>query len=97
MEKFGDDIFALWNHSPQELHKFSEFMNSIDTSGKIKFTMSVTNNNSILEFLDLGLHIKEDNKICLMRMPNQLTILHMFYHQLAIPKKALIKFLKRLH
>ena len=54
----------MWNHSPQELHKFSEFMNSIDTSGKIKFTMSVANNNSILEFLDLSLHIKEDNKIC---------------------------------
>ena len=39
-------------------------MNSINTSGKIKFTLSVANNNSILEFLDLSLHINEDNKIC---------------------------------
>ena len=39
-------------------------MNSIDTSGKIKFTMSIANNNSILEFLDLSLHINEHNKIC---------------------------------
>ena len=39
-------------------------MNSIDTSGKIKFTMSIANSNSILEFLDLSLHINEHNKIC---------------------------------
>ena len=58
------DIFSVWNNSLQELHKFFEFMNSIDTSGKIKFTMSIANNNSILEFLDLSLHINEHNKIC---------------------------------
>ena len=39
-------------------------MNSIDTSGKIKFNMSVANNNSVLEFLDLSLPINEDKKIC---------------------------------
>ena len=63
-KRFRDDIFAVWNHSLQELHKFFEFINSINTSGKIKFTLSVANNNSILEFLDLSLHINEDNKIC---------------------------------
>ena len=63
-KRFRDDIFAAWNHSLQELHKFFEFMNSIDTSGKIKFTMSKANNDTILEFLDLYLHIKEHNKIC---------------------------------
>ena len=39
-------------------------MNSIDTSRKIKFTMSIANNDSVLEFLDLSLHINEHNKIC---------------------------------
>ena len=41
-------------------------MNSIDTSGKIKFTISndVDNNDPVLEFLDLSLHINEHNKIC---------------------------------
>ena len=62
-KRFGDDIFAVWNHSLPELHKFFEFINSIDTSGKINFTMYVANNNSILEFLDLRLHINENNKI----------------------------------
>ena len=62
-KRFRDDIFKVWNHSLQELYKFFEFMNSIDTSGNIKFT-SVAIDNSILEFLDLCLHINEDNKIC---------------------------------
>ena len=35
-KRFRDDIFAVWNHSLQELHKFFEFMNSIDTPGKMK-------------------------------------------------------------
>ena len=42
-------------------------MNSIDTSGKIKFTMSVAN-QSTLEFLELSLHINEQNKTCVMFM-----------------------------
>ena len=33
----------------------------------------------------------------LMCMPNLPTVSHMFYHQLAIPKRALTKFLKGLH
>ena len=37
-------------------------MNSIDTTGKIKFTMSVAN-ESVLEFLDFSLHINKQNKI----------------------------------
>ena len=34
-------------------------MNSIDTYGKIKFTLSVANNNSTLEFLDLSLQTSQ--------------------------------------
>ena len=41
--------------------KFFDFMNSIDTSGKIKFTMSVAK-DSVLEFLHLSLHINEQKK-----------------------------------
>ena len=51
-KRFRDDIFAVWNNSLQELQKFFEVMNSIDASGKIKFTMSIANNDSILGFLD---------------------------------------------
>ena len=38
-------------------------MNSIDTSRKIKFTISLAH-ESVLKFLDLSLHIDEENKIC---------------------------------
>ena len=56
-KRFRSDIFAVSNHSLQELHKFFEFMNSIDTSGKIKFTLAVANNNSVLDFLELSLNM----------------------------------------
>lgn len=56
-KRLRDYTFAAWNHSLQDLHKFFEFMNSIDVSGKIKIAMSVANRNSTLEFLDLSLHI----------------------------------------
>ena len=63
LEKFRDDIFCLRKHSLKELQKFFEFMNNVDTTGKIKITMFIAN-ESVLEFLDLSLHIDEDNKIC---------------------------------
>ena len=62
-KRFRDDIFCLWNHSLEELQKFFEFMNNVDTTGKIKFTMAVVN-ESVLQFLDLRLHIGEHSKIC---------------------------------
>ena len=62
-KRFTDDIFCFWNHSLQELQKFFEFMNNVDTTGKIKFPMSLAN-ELVLEFLDLSLHIDEHNKIC---------------------------------
>ena len=64
-KRLRDYTFAAWNHSPQDLHKFFEFMNSIDISGKIKCIMSIANNDSVLEFLDLGLYINEHIMICL--------------------------------
>ena len=57
-KRFRDDVFVLWKQSLEELNKFFDFMNSIDTSGKIEFTMSVAN-ESVLEFLDLSLHINQ--------------------------------------
>ena len=38
-------------------------MNNVDRTGKSKFTMVVAN-ESLLEFLDLTLHISEHKKIC---------------------------------
>ena len=62
-KRFKDDIFCLWNHSLEEFQKFFEFMKNVDTTGKVNFTTSVAN-ESLLEFLDLILHLDERNKIC---------------------------------
>ena len=56
-KRFRDDIFCLWNHSLEELQKFFEFMNNVDTTRKIKFTMSVAC-ESVLEFLDMDVFAK---------------------------------------
>ena len=45
------DIFVLWEQTLEELTKFFDFMNSIDTTGKFKFTISVAA-ESALDFLD---------------------------------------------
>ena len=37
-------------------------MNNADATGKMKFTMPVAN-ESVLEFLDLSLHVDEHSKI----------------------------------
>ena len=49
-----------WSHSLEKLNKFFGFMSGIDTTGKIKVTMSVTN-KSVLEFLDLSLLINKQS------------------------------------
>ena len=49
-KRFRDDIFVIWNHSLQELHKFFGFMNNIDASGMIELTMSIANNDSVFRF-----------------------------------------------
>ena len=95
-KRFRDDIFAVWNHPLQELHKFFEFMNSIDTSGKIKFTMLLANNNSILEFVDLSLHINKQNKICVNVYAKPTNSLTYVLPSTCYPKKSINKFPKRI-
>ena len=57
-ERLRDDTFLLWIQSLEELNKFFDFMDSIDTTGKVIFTFSNAN-ESVLEFLELSLHINE--------------------------------------
>ena len=42
---------------------FFDFISNIDTTGKIKSTMSVANESGP-EILDLSLHINKESKIC---------------------------------
>ena len=52
------DIFALWEHGTASLFSFLDYLNTMDKTGKIKFTMEITVDTG-LEFLDLKLKINE--------------------------------------
>ena len=49
---FRDHVIALWIHSEKDANHYLNYLNTIDASGKIRFTMEIENENS-LEFLDL--------------------------------------------
>ena len=54
-----DDIFTLWEHGVDTLPLFLDYINGMDTTGKIKFTKEIASENG-LQFLDLKLKIAED-------------------------------------
>ena len=58
-KRFKDDIFTLWEHGVDTLPSFFDYLNGVDTTGKIKFTKEIASENG-LQFLDLKLKIAED-------------------------------------
>ena len=61
-KRFRDGVFSVWTHNSNTLLAFLNYLNNIDSTGKIKFTMQIKDENG-LEFLDLKLKMKEKNKI----------------------------------
>ena len=59
-KRFRDDIFVVWSHTVEELQAFFNYMNNIDQSKKIPFTMEVAKDS--LEFLDLKLIFDKESK-----------------------------------
>ena len=57
-KRFTDDVFVLWEHGTASLSSFSDYLNTTDKTGKIKFTMQFAGGTG-LEFLDLKLKINE--------------------------------------
>ena len=57
-KRFRDDVFVLWEHGTASLSSFLDYLNTMDKTGKIKFTMEIAGDISI-EFLDLKLKINE--------------------------------------
>ena len=49
-KRFRDDVNALWIHSEEDANHYLKYLNTIDASGKIRFTMETENENG-LEFL----------------------------------------------
>ena len=57
-KRFRDDSFTLWEHVADTLPSFLDYLNGMDTTGKIKLIMEIAGENG-LEFLDLKLKIAE--------------------------------------
>ena len=53
-KRFRDDAFVLWEHDTASLSSFLDYLNVMDKTGKIKFTMEITGDTG-LAFLDLKL------------------------------------------
>ena len=75
-KRFRDDLIALWIHSSEDVNHYLDCLNTIDASGKIKFTMETETDNG-LEVLDLRLKLEGFNKITVDAYLNPLTALHM--------------------
>ena len=54
LKKFRDDVFVVWTHGPASVSLFLEYLNKIDKTGKIQFTVQATGDDK-WEFLDLKL------------------------------------------
>ena len=52
-KRFKDDIFVLWPHVRESLVIFLNYINTLDSTQKMKFTMKVVEPGNYLEFLDL--------------------------------------------
>ena len=52
-KRFRDDVFVVWTHDTAKLLSFLDYLNNIDETGKIKFTMQIADEVNGLEFLDL--------------------------------------------
>ena len=50
-----NDIFVLWRQGRESLVLFLDYINTLDPTEKIKFTMEVAEPGNYLEFLDLKL------------------------------------------
>ena len=55
---FRDDVLVLCEHSTASLSSFLDYLNTMDKTGKINFTMGIAGDTG-LEFLELKLKINE--------------------------------------
>ena len=69
-KRFRDDILTIWTHGSDTLESFLDYLNQIDSTGKIKFTMQVQGEDGI-EFLDLKLKF-ENSKIAVDVLVNSI-------------------------
>ena len=50
-KRFRDDIFVLWEHGTTSVSFFLDYLNTIDKTDKIKFTMKIAGDSGLEFFL----------------------------------------------
>ena len=95
-KRFRDDIYLVWPHSAEDLNLFFNYMNSIDRTKKIQFTMEVA--KDVSDFLDLRLKFdKEYKRISVDTFVKLRIISHTYFPAPVFLRTALKTFLKVLH
>ena len=56
-KRLRDVVISLWILSSEDANDYLDYLNNIDASGKMGFTMQTENENGF-EFLDLGFKLK---------------------------------------
>ena len=83
-KRLRDDVFLLWPHSRESLVLFLEYIDTLDPTEKIKFTMEVAEPVNCLGLLDLKLKWEDGkNAVDVHYIPNLL-----IYLRHAIPGKV---------
>ena len=59
---FRDGVFSVWTHNINILSAFLDYLHNIDSTGKIKFSMQIADENGF-EFLDFKLKMNENSKV----------------------------------
>ena len=84
-KRFRDDILTIWTHGTDTLQSFLDYLNQIDSTGKIKFPMQVQDEGGA-EFLDPKL--KEEYSTIAVDIFATLTVLHMCHLLVVILEKS---------
>ena len=59
-KRFRDYVFFVWTHDTAKLPSFIDYLNNIDETEKIKFTMQIANEVNGLDFLNLKIKYLND-------------------------------------
>ena len=52
-KRFRGGVFVVWTHDTAKLPSFLDYLNSVNNTRKVKFTMQIADEENRLEFLDL--------------------------------------------
>ena len=74
--RYIDDVFGIWEHSPQQLEEFSQLANTIHPN----IALTLRSNQSTIDFLDVEVSLNSDNTMS-TKLYEKDTNAHMYVHK----------------